>query len=136
MVHKGEKIRNNEGKLYEELKVMYTNIDGLLARKLELIDYIREKKPKVICLTETKLSPDIRIILTEKYNIWRKDRKQKGGGGVMILTDTSIDVKNVEYGKNDTELVSIQVRENNAKIQTIITTYVPPKSYSWKKRRI
>ena len=132
MVHPREETRNSESKIKQGLRIMYTNIDGLLARKLELNDYIREKEPNIICLTETKLSPDIGIIINEKYNIWRKDRKKKGGGGVMILTDTSINVKNVEYGQNDAEIVSIQIEENSAPMQTIITTYVPPKTNSWK----
>ena len=37
------------------LRVMYTNIDGLTSGILELRDYMMEKKPDVVCITETKL---------------------------------------------------------------------------------
>ena len=60
----------------DEIKVMYTNIDGMISRKLELIDYLKEKKPEIVCLTETKLCEEIQTnIENDNYNIWRKDRK-------------------------------------------------------------
>ena len=43
----------------DEIKIMYTNIDGTISRKLELADYLKEKKPEIICLTETKLCEEI-----------------------------------------------------------------------------
>ena len=39
----------------DEIKVMYTNIDGIIARKLELVDYLKEKKPEIVCLAETTM---------------------------------------------------------------------------------
>ena len=48
MVHKQQMldIKENETngtvtKVNDEVKVMYTDIDGIIARKLELIDYLR-----------------------------------------------------------------------------------------------
>ena len=37
---------------------MYINIDGIIARKLELVDYPKEKQPEIVCLAETKLCED------------------------------------------------------------------------------
>ena len=72
--HKEEGKRKRD----KEIKIMYTNIDGIAPRVLELKDYIREKEPEVICLIETKISEDIQIKIDENdsYNIWRKDRKR------------------------------------------------------------
>ena len=62
----------------DEIKVMYINIDGIISRKLELVDYLREKKPEIVCLTETKLCEEIQTnIENDNYNIWRKGRKDK-----------------------------------------------------------
>ena len=94
----------------DEIKVMYTNIDGIISRKLELIDYLKEKKPKIVCLTETKLCEEIQTnIEKDNYNIWRKDRKHKKGGGVMLMIKSKIKVKNVEYGKGKAELISAKL---------------------------
>ena len=40
------------------IKVTYTNIDGLVSGIVELKDYLQERKPEVVCLTETKLKED------------------------------------------------------------------------------
>ena len=49
----------------DEIEVMYTNIDEIISRKLELVDYLKEKKQEIVCLTETKLCLEIQA------NIWR-----------------------------------------------------------------
>ena len=61
---------------------------------MELKDIIKDKKPQVICLTETKLSTNIidDTLNIGNYNIWRKDRKIKQGGGVIILTGKELQV--------------------------------------------
>ncbi len=77
---------------------MYTNIDGLVSRLLELKDYLKNNKPEVICLTETKPKEEIKLgFAKDGYSTWRRDRKGKGGGGVMILVKEDIVVE-VEYG--------------------------------------
>ena len=60
------------------------------------------REPDVVCLTETKLIDDININIENGdniYNIWRKNRIGKNGGGVLILTKSNIKVCKVEYGK-------------------------------------
>ena len=87
---------------------MYANIDGLIPRKLELTDYLKEKKIEILCLTETKLSEDIQtnIVNNNNYSIWRKDIKGKKGGGVMIMIISTIKVIHIEYRKGKAELIS------------------------------
>ena len=62
MVHKQQMLERKENEMNgantkgsDRIEVMYTNIDGLIARKLELVDYLKEKKPEIVCLAETKL---------------------------------------------------------------------------------
>ena len=93
MIHKQQmlerKVKENNAattKGSDELKVMYTNIDGIITRKLELVDYLQEKKPEIVCLTETKLCEEIQTnIENNNYNIWRKDKKDKKGGGLIFF---------------------------------------------------
>ena len=58
-------MKDGNRKRGQELKIMYTNIDGITPRLLELKDYVREEEPDVICLVETKLSKDIKIKIDE-----------------------------------------------------------------------
>ena len=54
----------------DEINIMYTNIDGIISRKIELVDYLKEKKPENICPTETKLCEEIQTnIENDNYNI-------------------------------------------------------------------
>ena len=63
MVYSGERSNGREtvalskkrGSGKGKLRVMYTNIDGLGSSILEVKDYLRDRKPDVLCLTETKL---------------------------------------------------------------------------------
>ena len=41
--------------------------------------------------------------------IWRKDRKDKKGCGVMLMIKCKIKVINVKYGKGKAELISAQI---------------------------
>lgn len=45
---------------------MYTNVDRIISSKLELQDYLQEKKPMIVCLTETKLNEVIQIVFDKK----------------------------------------------------------------------
>ncbi|MPC55818.1 hypothetical protein E2C01_049763 [Portunus trituberculatus] len=39
-----------------------------------------------MCIIETKLKEEIHVSFKkEGYNSWRRDRKEKGGGGVLIM---------------------------------------------------
>ena len=54
MLERREKEKNGTvTKGNDKIKIMYTNIDGIIARKLQLVVYLKEKKPEIVCLTET-----------------------------------------------------------------------------------
>ncbi len=115
-----------------KLKVMYTNIDGLLSGMLELRDYLIEKKPDVVCVTETKLREEVQISFKDQgYNVWRRDRKGKAGGGVLIIVRDNIYIEEIEYGENAAEIASITIRTNGRERRKIIVTYIPPKTNTW-----
>ena len=114
-----------------KLKVMYTNIDGLLSGMLELRDYLIEKKSGV-SVTETKLREEVQISFKDQgYNVWRRDRKGKAGGGILIIVRDNIYIEEIEYGDNAAEIASITIRTNGRERRKIIVTYVPPKTNTW-----
>ena len=69
----------------------------------------------------------------DNYNIWRKDRKDKKGGGVMLMITSKIQVKNVENGKGKAELIIPQIKTKYGERQKIVVAYVPPKIKTWIK---
>ena len=101
MAHKGQKLKRKEivkhgtiGSGIDEFKIIYTNIDEIIPRKLELTDYLKEKEPDVVCLVETKLMEDIQIKIEENdYNTWRENRMGKKVGGVIIMSKSRMSDK-------------------------------------------
>ena len=132
MAHKGQSRLENVYKNVK-LEIMYTNIDGLVSKLNELKDYMLEEKIQIVCLTETKLNSVIKneALNISDYNIWRKDRKHKNGGGVMILTKKDLIVKEMEHHTSDNvELVSVEVITEDG-VVTVATLYMPPKTRAW-----
>ena len=122
----------------KSIKVFYSNIDGLISKKLELGDYIREMKPEVICLTETKIDKDVvlEVLGWNNYNIWRKDREGKVGGGVLIMTHVKLKARNINIvtgtGNNRAEILAVEIEgEDNNNID-IVVVYMPPQTRAWR----
>ena len=105
-----EPVRHgNNADVVKEVTIAYTNVDGLLSKRLELTDYLREKKPDIVCIVETKLTKDMDLILDGNfdYNTWRNDRKDGKGGGVIVMTKQSLKVAEVKYETEYSENVCI-----------------------------
>ena len=114
------------------LRVMYTNIDGLGSSIIEVKDYLRDRKPDVMCLTETKLKKEVRpCFKNEGYDTWRRDREGKGGGGILILTKEGMCVEDMQCESGKAEVISIAIRMKSGEKRRIILTYVPPKTNAW-----
>ena len=118
-----------------ELKVAYTNIDGIISTALELKDFLRKEQPDIMGIVETKLTGGIDAlgIGDGNYNIWIKNRENKKGGGVMLMVKKELTVENVTYGENDAEVLSARVQKDLNKWCRIIICYVPPKTNAWEE---
>ena len=77
---------------------MYTNADGICSKLPEFNDIIQDINPDIICITETKLTANTtdEALGLEQYNIWRKERTNKRGGGIMIMTRKELTATEVE----------------------------------------
>ena len=90
-----------------KLKITYTDVDGLLSNMPEIKHYSHIHKPDVFCMVETKLKEKIHIdFQQEGYKIWRRDRKGKGGG-VLIMEQEDIFVEGVQYSDGMAEVIGI-----------------------------
>ena len=109
------------------------NIDGLLLSVLEVRDYLKESKPDVFCIAETKLKEEIQVnFADEGYKCWRRDRIGKRAGGVIIMVRGDMDVEDVQYGEDKVEVIGLTIRTSGRVKRKIILTYVPPKTNTWK----
>ena len=140
MVHKklvGNKAADKDNIRYINniSKLLYTNVDGIVSKLLELKDYTKEKEPHIICLTETKLTPRISndSLNLDEYNIWRRDRNLKKGGGIMILTKKELQVKEIDLGiPTQVELIAVEISTTEGEI-IVANVYMPPKTNTWER---
>ena len=87
-----------------------------------------------MCLTETKLSVETQLSFGgEGYKMWRRDRKGKGGGGILVLVKEGVKVEDVQYGVGMAEVVSVTTKTSEGRKRRIIVVYVPPKTGAWRK---
>lgn len=73
------------------IPVVFTNIRSLIPKRDAFCAVINDCQPEIIALTETWLSSKIRdselFYAHKKYRIFRNDRKERIGGGVLIAVD-------------------------------------------------
>lgn len=68
------------------MKVIYTNVDGLVVdgKELEFKDRIMEKKPDIVGVMETKLK-GFDLICPAGYIITSREREDDDEGGLALL---------------------------------------------------
>ena len=116
-----------------KLKVMYTNVNGLITGLVELNDYLRDNTPDIVGITETKLDHVIEAINIGdgKYDVYRRDRKGKKGGGVVLLVKKGFEVDKVILGEDSAEVLKVGIKDKGKALRDFAVVYVPPKTSSW-----
>ena len=129
------RIKRNQAPSKTIISLMYTNADGLCSKLPEIKDQIKVKNPDVICITETKLKPDIadEALGLEHYNIWRKERTNKEGGGIMIMAKKELIATEVELLRTTyAEALAIEIKSKKGSL-LVATTYIAPETNAWSK---
>lgn len=109
---------------------LHTNIRGIRGNKEELIQLLNEKNISAASINETFLTNKSRINIPG-YNIIRKERQSRRGGGVAILIRKNIEYSEMDYGLspqqlNGNEYVAIRMKNHLHHLMTIISIYCPP----------
>ena len=98
-------------------------MNGLRARKTELIEHLKEHKPDFVTLNETKVLPKHKVSIPG-YESVRKDRSA-AGGGVAILIKKEIAYSIVYTDDINAETVAITFKQRDKEI-ALATVYNPP----------
>ena len=117
----------------KRIKVSYTNVDGLISKKLEIKEYIEGNKPGVICLAETKLNSEegSKALGLENYTVYIKDRVGKEGGGVMLLVEEKLKSRRKVLPGNRPEVIDIEMEDGEGKKLHVTVFYFPPQTKAW-----
>ena len=139
----GGDIHTNPGPVHgsEFLSCFYQNVRSLKAvcydgkfyeTKLQLLQDISYGFDlDIICLTETWLNESISDfeILPSGYEIYRKDRQNRTGGGVLIAIKASLSSSQPSFAELPSDLEAVMVEIENLKFNKkilIMVCYRPP----------
>ena len=101
-VTQGSVIPFSKSKSQEDIKVVSFNARSVLSKfhDIETEVFHVMNYPEIVCISETWLKPDMPDSLLpfhSKYQIFRKDRKLRNGGGVAIMVRNDLNCHLVEY---------------------------------------
>ncbi len=67
----------------------------------------------------------------DKYNLLMKNRSDKGGGGVIILTKKCVKVEKIIKSEDKSEILQVMIRSGNGRLMNYVGVYVPPMINDW-----
>jgi hypothetical protein len=111
------------------MKVLYTNCQSIAnpTKIQELNLLLSETNPEILLLTETWLSERIRFKIWEKYAVFRKDRENRLGGGVLIAVLKSLCPVQEDIPQPPRcEAVAISCTTTDHTLATFVSVYCPP----------
>ena len=78
-----------------QLKIGHLNVCSLIPKLGAIMMLLQDQQLDILCLTETWLTPDVMpaFLNFPGYNVLRRDRAQRRGGGVAIIHRTEITAK-------------------------------------------
>lgn len=101
------------------------NANGITSKKVELTQYLHTHNIDIACITETHLNNSNKFYIPE-YRIYRNDRIENKGGGVLIAVKNNINHHEINIpNTTGIETVAISLKLNNQS-WNIIAAYKPP----------
>ena len=109
------------------LKCLVINCQSLFGKRAELNNLIESNKVDVLIGTETWLKPDINNseLLLDDFDIYRRDRTEKGGGGILLAVRKCFTSEYIHKGKNS-ETIFCKINIKGRKPILIGAIYRPP----------
>ena len=110
--------------MISKFRVMFNNMRGYKKKRETLAQIIQEKKPVVMGIAETNLERDEVIEQIEGYVVKRKDRKQQGGGVMLIYRKDLESMVMEEEDLVEDEILWMSIQNKNIKIKVGVV-YMP-----------
>lgn len=125
---------NSPVKLPKGLKFAHVNINGIKGKFSECVEFLdTEKNVLVLGITESKLDPQrdsTKEFQVRNYNLIRRDRENKEGGGTLLYVHNSCDFSEVELPNLNppsfVECTVISVKRIGMKLSLVCIVYAPP----------
>ncbi len=66
-----------------------------------------------------------------RYIIWKRNRKCRQGGGVMMLIKKNLVVDEITYSEGSAEVLRVRIKRKRGGRRDYAVVYIPPKTKSW-----
>ena len=112
----------------DTLSILCVNCQSVKAKKQQLHVLINTRKPDIIIGTESWLKPsdsDDECAPKNLYEVFRKDRVNKKGGGVFLAVSRTLCMQEVQELDADCEIIWCKVRLANLKTLFVASYYRP-----------
>ena len=110
------------------LSIVHWNANGLIHKKLELEDFIKEHQVDILLITETHLKKYHNIYIPN-YTTIRNDRTSGKKGGTAIIINNKLKFTSINYNTTpNLEITAIKLHIDQDSTLNIIATYKPPNS--------
>lgn len=107
------------------ISLCHININSVIKHKNEL--EARFSKYDIISVNETNLKRKRKFSLMG-YNVFRNDRDESNGGGVLLAVKTNIKCREIiNKTTNDNEVIAVEIETNRFGSILISSIYVPPR---------
>ena len=112
--------------MLKKMSIFYMNIRDLKSKETSFHTIIEETKPSIIAITETWMSEEDSIEINGYDTIYRNDRDDGKGGGILIAIHNNLKHVVCETAKTKEEYESIWMVLNNGRVNMKIgVVYFP-----------
>ena len=106
------------------ISLCHININSVIKHKNEL--EARFSKYDIISVNETNLKSKRKFSLMG-YNVFRNDRDESNGGGVLLAVKTNIKCREIiNKTSNNNEVIAVEIETNRFGSILVSSIYVPP----------
>ena len=111
---------------FGNLKCFIVNFQSLFNKKEEFSQMIKEKNVDIVIGTETWLTPEIKNseLLLDNFDVYRRDRSDKKGGGVMVCVKKELN-SSIEAVSSVSESIFVRINFKTNKPLIIGSVYRP-----------
>ena len=137
-------VESNPGPTQTSLRILQINacsikrVDYLKNKLVQFKTLVELKNPDVVSVAETWLNDtvlDKQIIDEDKYNLYRKDRSDANGGGILVAVKKNLNSRQRDdlesKSKFHNEMMIVEIKQTNGKCLGILSLYRPPKDLNF-----
>ena len=132
---KQKRFQKRKIKINQNVKIFGINCAGIKSKLKSFDAILKELKPTIWMLQETKLRPNEHIACAslDDYQVYYLSRQKSQGGGVALGVNKNIESTLINEGEEGIEILSVKLQMGGKQVR-IVTAYGPQENASIDKK--